>query len=255
MTAAPPDTALLEVQSLSLLYGERCAVQDLSFQVRRGECFGLLGPNGAGKSSTLGCLAGLLNTWKGELQFGGRAIRPADDVSLRGKIGLVPQDLALYEDMTAMENLVFFARMAGLSKAAAKEGADRGLELAGLTDRAKDRVDSFSGGMKRRLNLAVGDVHQPPLLLLDEPTVGVDPQSRNHIFETLESLSRSGRTLIYTTHYMEEVERLCDRILVMNEGVALGCGTHAELATSIHQPNATLEEVFLHMTGRSLRDS
>lgn len=255
MTAAPPDTALLEAQNLSLHYGERCAVSDLSFQIHRGECFGLLGPNGAGKSSTLGCLAGLLNTWKGEIQFGGSSIRPADDVSIRGKIGLVPQDLALYEDMTARENLVFFATMSGMSKTDAKDGADRGLGLAGLTDRGNDRVDSFSGGMKRRLNLAIGDVHQPPLLLLDEPTVGVDPQSRNHIFETLDKLSDSGRTLIYTTHYMEEVERLCDRILIMNEGIALGCGTHAELAASIDQPDATLEEVFLHMTGRSLRDS
>ena len=255
MTSAPPNTALLEAQNLSLHYGDRCAVADLTFQVRQGECFGLLGPNGAGKSSTLGCLAGLLNTWKGELHFGGSAIRPADDVTLRGKIGLVPQDLALYEDMTARENLLFFATMSGLSKTEAQEGADRGLELAGLTDRAKDRVDSFSGGMKRRLNLAVGDVHQPPLLLLDEPTVGVDPQSRNHIFETLETLSEAGRTLIYTTHYMEEVERLCDRILIMNEGEALGCGTLAELAASIEQPQATLEEVFLHMTGRSLRDA
>lgn len=255
MTVAPPDTALLEAKHLSLNYGERCAVSDLSFQVRGGECFGLLGPNGAGKSSTLGCLAGLLNTWKGELHFDGSAIRPADDVSLRSKIGLVPQDLALYEDMTARENLIFFATMSGMNKSDANHGADRGLEISGLEDRAKDRVDTFSGGMKRRLNLAVGDVHQPPLLLLDEPTVGVDPQSRNHIFETLETLSKEGRTLIYTTHYMEEVERLCDRILVMNEGVALGCGSHAELAASIDQPHATLEEVFLHMTGRSLRDS
>jgi len=254
MSVASPSTTLLEANHLSLFYGERCAVRDLSFQVIQGECFGLLGPNGAGKSSTLGCLAGLLNTWKGELRFNGKAIRPADEVSIRGQIGLVPQDLALYGDMTARENLMFVATMSGMNASAAGEGADRGLELAGLTDRAQDRVDSFSGGMKRRLNLAIGDVHQPPLLLLDEPTVGVDPQSRNHIFDTLERLVETGRTLIYTTHYMEEAERLCNRILIMNEGEALGCGTHAEIAASIDQPSASLEEVFLCMTGRSLRD-
>jgi ABC-2 type transport system ATP-binding protein len=254
MPMAPPNTTLLQIQELELHYGSRCAVDRLSFAVQKGECFGLLGPNGAGKSSTLACLAGLLDMWQGEIQFSGNAVRPAQDLSIRKSIGLVPQDLALYEELSARENLVLFAKLAGLDSAGANAAADRGLELAGLTDRADERVDSFSGGMKRRLNLAIGDVHQPPILMLDEPTVGVDPQSRNHIFDTLETLVADGRTLIYTTHYMEEAQRLCDRILILNKGKALGCGTHEELATAEGLENASLEEVFLHMTGRSLRD-
>lgn len=254
MPMAPPDTALLQVQQLHLSYGSRKAVDDLSFAVQRGECFGMLGPNGAGKSSTLACLAGLIDTWRGDINFEGRAVRPAQDLKIRGQIGLVPQDLALYEELSARENLELFAKLAGMDTKGAKTAVERGLELAGLTDRADDRVDSFSGGMKRRLNLAIGDVHQPPILMLDEPTVGVDPQSRNHIFDTLEALVSDGRTLIYTTHYMEEAQRLCDRILILNEGQALGCGTHTELAAAEGMPNASLEDVFLHMTGRSLRD-
>jgi ABC-2 type transport system ATP-binding protein len=254
MGSPPESDPLLQVDQLQLHYGTRCAVDHLSFDVQRGECFGLLGPNGAGKSSTLACLAGLLDIWHGELRIDGQAVRPAQDLQVRSRIGLVPQDLALYEELTARENLEFFASLAGVDTAAAKKAADRGLDLAGLQDRADERVDQFSGGMKRRLNLAVGDVHQPPLLMLDEPTVGVDPQSRNHIFDTLEALIAEGRTLIYTTHYMEEAQRLCDRILIMNESQALGCGTHAELALTAGLTDATLEEVFLHMTGRSLRD-
>jgi len=242
------------VSKLQLHYGERCAVDSLDFEVRRGECFGMLGPNGAGKSSTLSCLAGLLDTWQGTVQMDGAGMRPAQDFHSRKQIGLVPQDLALYDDLTARENLEFFAVLSGLDRADAGTAAQRGLELAGLTDRADERVDSFSGGMKRRLNLAVGDVHQPQILMLDEPTVGVDPQSRNHIFDTLEELVAAGRTLIYTTHYMEEAQRLCDRILILNEGQALGCGSHTELANAEGIPDASLEEVFLHMTGRSLRD-
>ena len=255
MPSAPPTAALLEVKDLQLSYGERCAVEKLSFEVKRGECFGLLGPNGAGKSSTLACLAGLLDTWQGELVMDNQSLRPARAVEMRSHIGLVPQDLAVYDELSARENLEFFASLAGVDRAGCKKAAERGLELAGLTDRADERVDCFSGGMKRRLNLAIGDVHQPPILMLDEPTVGVDPQSRNHIFDTLETLVADGRTLIYTTHYMEEAQRLCDRILIMNEGRSLGCGSHEELAASEDLEGSTLEDVFLHMTGRSLRDS
>ena len=250
-----PDTTLLRVEQLCLHYGSRCAVENLSFEVHRGECFGLLGPNGAGKSSTLACLAGLLDTWQGELLLDGKSVRPAQDIAVRNNIGLVPQDLALYEDLTARENLELFASFTGLTSSSAKQAVEAGLELAGLEDRAEERVAVFSGGMKRRLNLAIADVHQPPLLMLDEPTAGVDPQSRNHIFDTLEALLAKGRTLIYTTHYMEEAQRLCDRILILNEGHALGCGSHAELATMADLDGASLEDVFLHLTGRSLRDS
>ncbi|MGB0952145.1 MAG: ABC transporter ATP-binding protein [Planctomycetota bacterium] len=253
--SAPPATAtLVSVEDLRLSYGERRAVDSLSFAITSGEHFGLLGPNGAGKSSTIACLAGLIDGWSGTIHLGEREVRPARDPEARRGIGLVPQELAVYEEMTARENLKFFGELAGLQGAALTDGIHRGLALSGLEDRAEDRVDQFSGGMKRRLNLAIGDVHRPPLLLLDEPTVGVDPQSRNHIFETLETLASEGRTFIYTTHYMEEAERLCDRILIMNEGKALGCGSHAELSAAHAMPDATLEELFLHLTGRSLRD-
>lgn len=252
---APPATAtLVSVEDLSLSYGERLAVDALSFAISPGEHFGLLGPNGAGKSSTISCLAGLVDGWSGTLRLGEQEVRPARDPEVRRGIGLVPQDLAVYEEMTARENLKFFGELAGLEGAALSDGVSRGLALSGLEDRADDRVDQFSGGMKRRLNLAIGDVHRPPLLLLDEPTVGVDPQSRNHIFDTLEKLASEGRTFVYTTHYMEEAERLCDRILIMNEGQSLGCGTHAELGAEHNMDGSTLEDLFLHLTGRSLRD-
>ncbi|MHC4823386.1 MAG: ABC transporter ATP-binding protein [Planctomycetota bacterium] len=255
MTTAPATTTLASVEGLSLHYGERCAVDALHFAVQKGENFGLLGPNGAGKTSTLSCLTGLVDGWSGRIAFAGKDVRPAYEPEARRGIGLVPQDLAVYGELTARENLEFFGRLAGLTGAALTDAANRGLALSGLEERADERVDKFSGGMKRRLNLSVGDVHRPPLLLLDEPTVGVDPQSRNHIFDTLETLAEEGRTLIYTTHYMEEAQRLCDRILIMNEGRSLGCGSHAELAAQSDMPDATLEDVFLHMTGRSLRDS
>lgn len=253
--SAPSATAtLVSVEDLRLSYGERLAVDSLSFAISSGEHFGLLGPNGAGKSSTIACLAGLVDGWSGAISLSGKSVRPAQEHAARRGIGLVPQELAVYEEMTARENLRFFGELAGLQGSALTEGVARGLALSGLEDRADDRVDQFSGGMKRRLNLAIGDVHRPPLLLLDEPTVGVDPQSRNHIFETLEKLASEGRTFLYTTHYMEEAERLCDRILIMNEGQSLGCGSHADLAETHGMGEATLEEIFLHLTGRSLRD-
>jgi ABC-2 type transport system ATP-binding protein len=173
---------------------------------------------------------------------------------MRARLGLVPQELALYEDLTARENLRFFARLQGVPRARVDAAVQRALELAGLADRAGDRVKTFSGGMKRRLNLAIGDLHEPELLLLDEPTVGVDPQSRNHLFECLQALRAKGRTLIYTSHYMEEVQRLCDRVAVMNEGAVVAVGTAAELAQRAGTPDANLEQVFLALTGRSLRD-
>jgi len=160
----------------------------------------------------------------------------------------------LYDDLTARENLVFFARLQGVPSGKVSGAVDRALALAGLADRADDRVRAYSGGMKRRLNLVVGDLHEPELLLLDEPTVGVDPQSRNHLFESLQALRQGGRTLIYTSHYMEEVQRLCDRVAVMNDGAVVAIGTAAQLAERAGTPGADLERVFLTLTGRSLRD-
>ncbi len=245
---------LLAIDGLGYRYGERVAVRDASLDCRRGEILGLLGPNGAGKTTLLSCVAGLLGGHSGAMVFAGAPFRPAADAGARARLGLVPQELALYDDLTARENLAFFARLQGVPAARVDAIVAGALALAGLTDRAGDRVRTFSGGMKRRLNLAIGDLHAPELLLLDEPTVGVDPQSRNHLFESLQALRASGRTMIYTSHYMEEVQRLCDRIAVMNDGAVVAIGTAAELAARAGTPDANLEQVFLSLTGRSLRD-
>lgn len=247
-------TALLEASDLTFRYGDRLTVDRVSFTIERGEILGLLGPNGAGKTTTISCLVGLLRPSSGHLRFEGVPFDPTRDVSQRSRIGLVPQDLALYGALTARENLRFFAEMFGVSKSDLDAACARGLAIAGLEDRANDRVDTFSGGMKRRLNLAVGELHSPALLILDEPTVGVDPQSRNHVFEALEKLRAAGRTLLYTTHYMEEAKRLCDRIAILDGGKLLALGTASELATHAGIPGADLEQVFLKLTGRTLRD-
>ncbi len=246
--------ALLVVESLCYAYGPRRAVQNVSFQVHQGQVFGLLGPNGAGKTTTIQCIAGLKSQWQGEMKMGQLPFRPADDAACRKRLGFVPQELALYEGLTARENLSLFGKLAGVRGKELTDAVEQSLDLAGLSDRGKDLVKTFSGGMKRRLNLAIGQVHRPDLLLLDEPTVGVDPQSRNHLFDTLEKLKSSGMTMIYTTHYMEEAERLCDSIAIMNEGQMVATGSKQELATSIAQPQANLETIFLQLTGRRLRD-
>ncbi|MEQ1632704.1 MAG: ABC transporter ATP-binding protein [Planctomycetota bacterium] len=249
-----PTADLLAIDSLGYAYGDRQAVRAASLRCRRGEILGLLGPNGAGKTTLLSCVAGLLTQFTGSMTFDGAPFRPAASAAMRMRLGLVPQDLALYDDLTARENLAFFAHLQGLDKARSKTAVERALDLAGLVDRADDRVKAFSGGMKRRLNLAIGDLHMPDLLLLDEPTVGVDPQSRNHLFESLLARKQQGRTMIYTSHYMEEVQRLCDRVAVMHEGQVVAAGTASELAERAGTPNANLEQVFLALTGRALRD-
>jgi ABC-2 type transport system ATP-binding protein len=188
------------------------------------------------------------------MRFADQPFTPADRLADRQRLGVVPQELALYDDLTGRENLEFFAELNGLNGSRRIEGVEKALQLAGLTERAGDRVKRYSGGMKRRLNLAAGDLHQPELLLLDEPTAGVDPQSRNHIFDSLIELRKSGRTLLYTTHYMEEAQRLCDRVAIMHEGAIVAVGTPAELAEKAGTPGANLENVFLELTGRSLRD-
>ncbi len=250
--AAPP---LLAVDALHYAYGERIAVESATFSIREGEIFGLLGPNGAGKSTTIRCIAGLQLAPRGAMHLRGQPFAPASTPSDRASIGNVPQELALYDELTARENLDFFGELQGLDAPARARASERGLALAGLVDRADDRVTTFSGGMKRRLNLVIGDLHAPALLLLDEPTVGVDPQSRNHLFESLETLRREGRTILYTTHYMEEAQRLCDRVAILDAGRILACGTPAELAQGAGTPGADLETVFLKLTGRRLRDS
>ena len=229
------------------------AVEDVSFQIQKGEIFGLLGPNGAGKTTLIRILSTVVSPDSGEISVGGASVTRAPQ-EVRKLIGVCPQELALYEDLTAAENLVFFGRMSGLPGKLAKERAAEYLELVELTNRAKSRVGTFSGGMKRRLNLATALVASPALLFLDEPTAGVDPQSRNHIFETVERLNQDGMTVLYTTHYMEEADRLCDRLLVMDHGAVIREGTPGDLKASIGDPaTTTLEDVFLNLTGRSLR--
>ena len=244
----------LTAKNLSKGFDGVQAVSDVSFSIGRQEIFGLLGPNGAGKTTTIRMLATVLDPDSGEIEIGGHAVREQGS-EVRDIIGVCPQDLALYEELSAMDNLVFFGRMSGLGKREAKEAAAGNLELVGLTDRASDAVRKFSGGMKRRVNIAVALMSRPKLLFLDEPTVGIDPQSRNHIFDTVLRLRDEGMTVLYTTHYMEEADRLCDRIGILDGGRMIALGTPSELKASTGKGgDVTLEEVFLSMTGRSLRD-
>jgi ABC-2 type transport system ATP-binding protein len=214
---------MIQVTDLRKAYGSVVAVDGISFEVHRGETFGLLGPNGAGKTTTIHILAGALRPDAGVVVLSGEPDPTRPEV--RRQLGFAPQALSLYPELTAQENLVFFGKLYGLHGAHLKERVDGALELAGLTDRRSDRVSGYSGGMKRRLNLACALVHDPAVVLLDEPTAGVDPQSRNHLFESVEALAREGRTILYTTHYMEEAERLCDRVAIMDRGKILALDT------------------------------
>jgi ABC-2 type transport system ATP-binding protein len=208
---------MLEVKGLHKQYGNLVAVEEVSFVARPGETIGLLGPNGAGKTTTVSMIAGLLRPDRGQVLIDGGEVRGETD-PIKRKMGLVPQELALHDELSASGNLALFGAIYGLRGAGLKRAMDAALDLAGLADRAKDKVANFSGGMKRRLNLATALLHDPQILLLDEPTVGVDPQSRNAIFNNLEEFKRQGKTQVYTTHYMEEAERLCDRIIIVDHG-------------------------------------
>src|SRR5215472_9610380 len=208
---------MLEARNLQKRYGEVVAVNGVSFTASAGQTVGLLGPNGAGKTTTVSIIAGLIRADAGQVLIEGRQIeRDADPIKRR--IGLVPQDLALYDELSAADNLALFGSLYDLEGANLNRAMAEALGLVGLLDRARHKVRTFSGGMKRRLNLAAALLHDPQLLLLDEPTVGVDPQSRNAIFDNLETLRKRGKTLLYTTHYMEEAERLCDRLTIVDHG-------------------------------------
>jgi ABC-2 type transport system ATP-binding protein len=266
-------------------YGAQRALDGIALEVARGECLGLLGPNGAGKTTTIRILSTSGAKTSGTVRVLG--LDPErDSKALRARIGVVPQELALYDGLTARENLAFFARLHDLEKSRVEQRVDWALERAGLVDRAGDRVETYSGGMKRRLNIVVALLHEPELVFLDEPTVGIDPQSRNHIFEMVEALRGAGTTIVYTTHQLGEVERLCDRIVILDHGRVVAQGTLAELAArgtrtrprrvrvalgeradeamralsaggipfEMEADPVDLEEIFLSLTGRALRD-
>ncbi|MBI3713697.1 MAG: ABC transporter ATP-binding protein [Burkholderiales bacterium] len=233
---------LLDVQQLSKRFGDRLVVDHISFSVREGQTLGLLGPNGAGKSSTVNMICGLLRADSGQVLLSGQ-LMGAGANPVKKKLGLVPQDLALYEELSALNNLKLFGALYGLSGKLLQQRCDTVLDLVSLRDRAKDRVQDFSGGMKRRLNIAAAMLHEPALLILDEPTVGVDPQSRNAIFEALEALRNEGHALIYTSHYMEEVERLADHIVMIDHGKLIANESPAALYARL-PAQAALELVF-----------
>lgn len=208
---------ILEVRNLRKAYGDLVAVEDVSFSVEPGEVFGLLGPNGAGKSTTMMMICGLLKPDRGRILLDGQEMRP-DRRELKRLLGVVPQDLAIYPDLTARENLRFFGRLYGLSGRTLEERVDDALARTGLEPRADDASGHFSGGMKRRLNFGCALLHEPRLLILDEPTVGIDPQSRSHLLDSVRQLSQSGMAIIYASHYMEEVEEVCRRVAIVDHG-------------------------------------
>ena len=233
MSSANPSAApVLACRGLTKRFGERLAVDGVGFEIRAGETYGLLGPNGAGKTTTISMICGLLTRDAGDVVVEGRPIDPGA-TDAKSAIGYVPQDLAIYPDLTARENLAFFGGLYGLRGQNLRARVDELLEIIGLTDRAGDRTDQFSGGMKRRLNIAIGLLHRPRLLILDEPTVGVDPQSRNAILASVQTLGEEGMAILYTTHYMEEAERLCHRVGIIDEGRIRAEGTRRELVALV----------------------
>jgi len=235
-------SAILEVNNLVKKYGDFTAVKGISFDIKEGEIFSLLGPNGAGKTTTISMLSTLYAPTAGDATVGGHSITK-DPMAVKHLIGVVPQEIALYEDLTAYENLVFWGQMYGLSGKPLTSRVDEVLEQIGLTDRARNKVKTYSGGMKRRVNIGVGLLHKPRLLFMDEPTVGIDPQSRRAILDTVKDLNRQGMTLLYTTHYMEEAQELSDRVGIIDHGELIALGTQEELTQQVGQT----ETLILHI--------
>lgn len=310
---------MFEVENLTKNYKKKLAVDGISLYLDKGESVGLLGPNGAGKSTTISMMSTLISPNSGDVRYNGKNVLLHPD-AIRPVLGVIPQEIALYEELSAYENMKFFGKVYGLSGKKLEQKIDEVLDLVGLQDRKKERVKHYSGGMKRRINIAVALLHEPEILIMDEPTVGIDPQSRNYILEMVRTLNREkGMTVLYTSHYMEEVERLCDRIYIMDHGQIIASGTKEELKSilsaektvsvevlkktaeflaglsectnvkkiterqneykllvkneetiieevlhlakeagvkikGIHVQEPTLEDVFLHLTGRKLRD-
>lgn len=223
---------ILKVETLNKSYGERSVVKDLSFTIHQGEILCLLGPNGAGKSTTMNILCGLLGYEGGTITWEGEQVEKHLN-QFKQRLGVVPQELAIYEDLSARKNVSFFASLYGLSGKELSDCTERALEFVGLSEHGREKASTFSGGMKRRLNIACAIAHQPKLLIMDEPTVGIDPQSRNHILSSIKKLKAHGMTILYTTHYMEEVEEISDRILIMDSGNIIAEGTNESLKEEI----------------------
>jgi len=218
----------IEVTNLKKSFGDLQAVRDVNFSAEKGEILSLLGPNGAGKSTTISMLSGLLEPSHGQASIMGHSVIDEPDVA-KTSLGVVPQDIALYPDLSARENLTFWGKMYGLRGPALKQRVDEVLAIIGLTDRQKDRIETFSGGMKRRVNIGAALLHKPDVVIMDEPTVGIDPQSRRHILDNVKELNKQGMTVLYTTHYMEEAAELSDHIAIMDQGEVIAYGTHDEL--------------------------
>ena len=219
---------MIEIKDVTKSYGRQKVLQNVSFEIMEGELFGLLGPNGAGKSTLIDILTGIQSMDSGEIFINGKSIK-TDKVEIRKQLGLVPQDIALLEELNAVDNLEYFGGLYGLAGVELKSQIEKLLEVAGLTDKKKEKVKNYSGGMKRRLNIAVAMLHNPSILILDEPTVGVDAQSRQHIFDYIQSLAEQGTTILYTSHYMEEIEALCKRVFILDIGEEVAYGTKEEV--------------------------
>lgn len=245
---------LLKVNGLQKKYGEKTILDGINFSLNEGDVLGFLGPNGAGKSTTIRILTGIETADGGVIHFDGKPITN-HSVRIKKQMGVVPQDIAIYSDMPAYDNVKFFCSLYGYRGAEREKRVQEALEFVALWDRRKDRPHEFSGGMKRRLNIACSITHSPKLLIMDEPTVGIDPQSRNYIMQAIKTLNSQGSTVIYVSHYMEEIETLCNRILIMDHGKILEDREKQDLmSTYKDRPNCNLEEIFLSLTGTKLRD-
>lgn len=250
------NNTILKLSGLSKKFGNKTAVDHISLEIKEGEIFGLLGPNGAGKSTTLNMVCSLLKPTSGNIEIFG--MNTSNNMKkIKKKIGYIPQELAIHGNLKAWENVELFTSLYGIKGKELKSAIDKSLEFVGLLDRKNDFAKNFSGGMKRRLNIACAIGHNPRLMIFDEPTVGIDPQSRNFILEKIKTANNYGSTIIYTSHYMEEVEAICSRIAIMDNGRIIAVGTKEELVrlvTSEPDSNISLEEVFLTLTGKKLRD-